>query len=158
MMKCPVCGRPVVVGYEDGKLTCRLCGWGSGTAPTGVKRSGPSRAAEVGTVVLLWVVLVGLVVGLYYVVFNVNNAEPNERNIALFAGALVLYMVLGWFLRPSVDTGNLGWAGGLIDRPFAISDNWERAKLKILFVFYPGRLMAAAFVGLVRLVRGRRDS
>ncbi len=107
-------------------------------------------------VLLLWVVLIGIVGGLYYLIFHFFEAEASLNNVGAFVTVLAVYAVLGWFIRPQVDRDNLGMFGTMIDRPFDYSDDWERTKLNWAILLYPGRLMASAVVGLVRLLRQRR--
>jgi len=94
------------------------------------------------------------VVGLAaWLVFGLAKAEATNTNILIFAAAMFGYGLLGHLVQPSVDTDNLGWAGGLMNNPFRFSDNIERGKLKLLIVLFPGRLIGAALFETFWLVR-----
>jgi len=161
-MKCPMCGRQATVSYQTGRMTCSSCGWGTkGFKGQGAEQPGqtprPAGGVKASTVLLLWLFLGVIVGGLYYAVFVFLDVRPSVNNIGAFVTILAVYALLGYLVRPKVDTSNLGWLGGLIDRPFSWSDDWERAKLKWLIVFYPGRLMACAVIAVFRLIAGRRS-
>lgn len=61
---------------------------------------------------------------------------------ALAAGALMLYLVVGYFLRPRPNLDNVGLAGGLIDHPFRWSDDGNRFLWQLQIALFPGYLLA----------------
>jgi hypothetical protein len=77
---------------------------------------------------------------------------------AIAAGGFVLYLVLGYFVRPDPDTSNLGWAGGLVDDPFRYSDDHNRFLLFLALALFPGYLLAMPAVELFRWVAGETEA
>ncbi len=75
---------------------------------------------------------------------------------AIGLGVMALYTLLGYFLRPPVDTNNLGWAGGLINNPFRFSDNVNRMMLFLRVALWPGGVLGRGLVGLVHASRDRQ--
>jgi ribosomal protein L37E len=156
MMTCPVCGRRTTLSYQTGRMTCPACGWGTDNPqiaePARHKRRSTTTTDPAG-LVTLWS-LAAIVVGVaYWLVFSLAKAEHSRDNILIFAAVMAAYGLVGYLFRPAVDTGNLGWFGGLMNNPFRISDNVERFKLKLLILFYPGRPIGGAIVETVRLIR-----
>ena len=65
----------------------------------------------------------------------------------------VLYLLLCYFLTPVADSSNIGWAGGLINNPFRISDDINRFLIIFYLFLLPGKLVVFAFQTLYRLVK-----
>lgn len=70
-------------------------------------------------------------------------------------GGLAAYLGIAFLLRPRADLDNLGWAGGLIDDPFRISDDWNRTLLFFSLVLWPGRFVSDTLADLLRTLVGR---
>ena len=70
-------------------------------------------------------------------------------SLAVIIYGLVAYLVT---VRPRLD--NVGWAGGLIDRPFRWSDDVNRTLVFIGVVLGPGRFVTGSIRDLVRYSRG----
>ncbi len=160
-MKCPLCGREVVLSYQTGRMMCPSCGWGAEHGDPEVAgeqriRRARSSRQDVTMLIVTWLVAGGLVAGLYYVVFHVLEAEPTANNIGAFFTVLAVYSALGYLIRPQVDRENLGWLGGLVNNPFTFRDNVERWKLQWLILLFPGRIIGGAVVGLFRLIFSSR--
>jgi hypothetical protein len=155
MITCPVCGRRAEISYETGRLACPTCGWGTGRPVSVPKRFAKREVAgaNVVSVLLLWVVAGAIIALAAWIVFGLAKAEATRDNILIFAGCMLGYGLLAHFLQPSVDTENLGWAGGLLDNPFRISDNFERGKLRLLIFLFPGRFIGLALVNTFLLIR-----
>ncbi|MCB9689528.1 MAG: hypothetical protein H6735_31110 [Alphaproteobacteria bacterium] len=57
-------------------------------------------------------------------------------------GGWLLYLALGYFVRPEPDMSNLGLFGGLIDHPFRWSDDLNRSLLFFKLALFPGYFLA----------------
>ena len=51
------------------------------------------------------------------------------------------------------DMNNLGWAGGLFNKPFRISEDVNRFLLFLKIVLLPGRFVAESCVDVIVLIR-----
>jgi ribosomal protein L37E len=164
MMTCPVCGRKTTLSYQTGRMTCPACGWGTDhpqiPEPARRKRRSSART-DPASLIMLWIITAAVVGVAYWIVFGLAKADRSGDNILIFIAAMAGYALAGHLFRPTIDTENLGWFGGLIDNPFRISDNFERFKLKFLILLYPGRAISGAVIGTVRLILqlgAQRDS
>lgn len=67
----------------------------------------------------------------------------------LIGGVITLiYCIMGYFAVPDPDMDDLGWAGGLINNPFRISDNINRTLLFFRIALAPGKFLAETLVAL----------
>ena len=153
MMKCPACGRPLVVGYQEGKLTCPSCGWGTGqpaSVPERIRTGGRKvRATNLTSVVLLWLAAAGIVAIAAWIVFGLVRIRATDEHILIFAGCLVGYGVLGYFIQPAADADGSNWFfGGFFER-----DEEGLYCVVLSFVLFPGRLIGLAFVHTFCLIR-----
>lgn len=93
-----------------------------------------------------WVIYVTAFIGLLlagFVLFLIFQSRPRDAGtwvlrLCLFAA----YVIASHFLNPMPDRSNIGWAGGLIDNPFRISDDFNRALLLFQLLLLPGKLIA----------------
>jgi len=98
-----------------------------------------------------WLVYIAVLIGLFlaatglYWVFNNSNNESTERMLTKF-GYLVLYVIIGHFIRAAPDHSNVGWLGGLVDNPFRISDDYNRWLLFAQIALLPGKFIAYGLV------------
>ena len=69
---------------------------------------------------------------------------------------LVIYCIMGYMAVPDPDRDDLGWAGGLINNPFKISDNINRTLLFLEIALAPGRFLAETVVALHAAYRSRK--
>jgi hypothetical protein len=58
--------------------------------------------------------------------------------------ALVIYLLLSWFASPKPAYSNIGWARGLIDNPFRISDDFNRWLALFALMLVPGKIIIYA--------------
>lgn len=77
--------------------------------------------------------------------------DPSWKHVL---GGLSAYLMIAWLIRPRADTRNLGWAGGLIDDPFRMSDDWNRGLLTLSILLWPGRFVTDAIWDTLRLLTG----
>jgi hypothetical protein len=67
------------------------------------------------------------------------------RTVAGTAALLAAYSLLGYFVRPDPDMGNIG------HHPFRVSDGENRLLLLMALLLFPGRLVAETIVDLLLL-------
>lgn len=105
-----------------------------------------------------WLVYLATVLGLLlaafiiYWIFQIQPAHKIEVllvRLCLFAA----YIVASHFIQSTPETSNMGWAGGLIDNPFRISDDFNRWLLIFSLVLLPGKLIAFALIMTWLLIR-----
>ena len=98
-----------------------------------------------------------LSLGLLGLPFALVPWQPDAAYIARSIGGILAlevgYLLAGYFLRPSPDSSNLGWCGGVVDNPFRISDDINRALLFLSIILIPGRLLAIGVVDLILVFR-----
>ena len=81
---------------------------------------------------------------------------PLWQAIAYTAGAMALYVVIAFFIRPEANTDNMGLGGGMGNDPFKSSDNVNRFLWNLHCALGPGRFTSETFldvcvcVGLLR--------
>ena len=104
-------------------------------------------------ILLRGAVALGLLISLGIGIARVANGAG--ETIALLVGAMAYFALAYWHnFRP--DTSNVGFAGGLVDHPFRISDNVNRALVFLRVLFWPGRLVTVGLRDLIRYARGQR--
>ncbi len=95
-------------------------------------------------VLRLVVVLIGLPVLWGLAISTI--ALPVWQAGALVVGGTLIYMALGYLLRPEPDMDNLGWCGGLMDHPWRYSDDINRMLVALAVVLGPGRFVAESLL------------
>ena len=58
--------------------------------------------------------------------------------------AMGIYLIISFFASPQPDNSNMGWAGGLIDNPFRISDDFNRLLAIFALMLLPGKIILYA--------------
>ncbi|MEQ1565913.1 MAG: hypothetical protein ABMA64_09775 [Myxococcota bacterium] len=116
-----------------------------------VHGDGPIRTVWIGFAVLRFLFTVGL-----FVAVGVGAAvAAADLRVGLAAAAgYLLYLFLGYFVRPKPDLSNLGLFGGLIDHPFRWSDDWNRSLLFWSVVLLPGYVLARPVAEVFAWVAG----
>lgn len=84
------------------------------------------------------------VTGLYWVLHNRPHDDIGTVIVRLCCFAI--YVVTGHFLTATPESTNIGWAGGLIDNPFRISDDYNRLLLLFQVLLFPGKLIAFGLI------------
>ncbi len=64
----------------------------------------------------------------------------------------LIYLPLGYFVRPKPRMDNLGLFGPFIGNPFRYSDDLNRMLLSWMIMLFPGRLVAIWFVDFFRML------
>lgn len=104
----------------------------------------------------------GLTLGLFFglpltATFWFGVAEMNPTAGLITAAAFLLYLVVGYFVRATPDTSNLGLFGGLVDHPFRWSDDWNRNLLGLQLLLFPGYVLARPVAELFYWLAGEAD-
>lgn len=101
---------------------------------------------------LTFALLVGsIVVGVFH------DVTPQPLHGALAGGVFLLYLCVGYFIRPKPDLSNVGYAGGLVDDPFRYSDDRNRSLLFFAILLLPGYLLARPVVELFAYIAGEDE-
>ena len=111
---------------------------------------GPQRSR--GLVIFSFLLSAAGVGAAYYFLFTRLENPDAPMVLSVLAGTMV-YLGVGYLLRPKPDMSNLGWAGGLFNNPFRISDDVNRFLLFLKIVLLPGRFVAESCVDVVVLIR-----
>ncbi len=166
-------------GTQDTKRVfyCEHCGWGkeqlekkesadipvSGDAPN----PAPYMWLKLGG---LWIVSAALVVVPYLLLVHIpslfSGADPAifdaEAATARMVKALnpMYWVIVGTYVAicatfqsPDVDWNDMGWLGGLVNNPFAYSDNINRQKFVLLLMMMPGKIIVVTLTATYRLIR-----
>jgi hypothetical protein len=126
--------------------------------PTGGFKLGPEDKPPASrlAIILCLVCSLGLLGLEAYVVHSVAPALSFAGWLITLA-VTVVYLMVGYFVRPEPDTSNLGWCGGLMDNPFRYSDDINRFLLFLQVVLLPGRFIAQSLSRSVELLQHARD-
>jgi len=114
-----------------------------------VRRGFPSRSN--GMITLRFVISFTCIVYVYFSLFTSVSSITLE-NFIIPSILLLFYCLLGFFIRPKPDTSNMGWAGGLINNPFRITDNWNRKLMFFKIVLMPGAFIVESFIQFIQLL------
>ena len=105
-------------------------------------------------VVLRFAIAVGMLAGVYYLLFACL-LPFTWKACGITSAVLLVYLLIARFVRPEPEMDNLGWLGGLMDDPFHYSDDINRFLLFLLIVLAPGRFIVGSLGGFLRLVLRR---
>ena len=65
--------------------------------------------------------------------------------------ALAVYLLVAILVRPNPDLHDLGYMNGMVDNPFRISDDMNRALWIFKLALWPGRFVGESFRALAYL-------
>ena len=82
-------------------------------------------------------------------------AVPNKYLLVL--ALETVYIFAGYHINPQPNSDNYGWAGGLIDNPFRISDDINRFLLSLRIILYPGRMFGVFIKQFVEMMREQEN-
>lgn len=91
--------------------------------------------------------LIGLLlagVGFYWVLYP--RPHDSAGTIIVRLCCFALYVVISHLVSVKPESTNLGWAGGLIDNPFRISDDYNRLLLLSQVLLLPGKFIAFGLI------------
>ncbi len=123
--------------------------WGSMESHDG--REEARRQRTRGSVLVGGLVSLALLLAPIGFVFA-NGGTDTVKFAGMVAGGELLYLCVGYLLRPAPDTSNLGWFGGLMDDPFRASDDWNRFLLYLKILLLPGRLLAVGVMDMATML------
>jgi hypothetical protein len=108
-----------------------------------------------------WSVLIRFVLAVAIAAAFVKYALPwllNESGIEPWAIWLIIaaYLLVAYFMKPRIDTGELEWWNWFIDIPFYYHDDFDRMhvliQVAVLFIFLPGILVTHGIVEFLILL------
>jgi len=76
---------------------------------------------------------------------------------AIAGAAFLVYLVVGYVVRPRPNHDNLGIAHGLIDHPFTIGDDWNRWLWSVQWMLFPGYFLARPVVEMFFWLAGEAE-
>lgn len=133
---------------------------GEGFNPRGVgavEFGGRDRGKRPRAAVLVcFAVACAFLAGAVYLIWEHFRPESLLGGLGM-AAAGVAYLVAAYFVHPYPDLDNVGWFGGLINDPFAISDNMNRTLVVVFVLLWPGRFVSETLVDMTLLVRHARE-
>lgn len=91
--------------------------------------------------------LIGLLlagVGFYWVLYT--RPHDSAGTIIVRLCCFALYVGTSHWVSPKPESTNMGWAGGLIDNPFRISDDYNRLLLLSQVLLLPGKFIAFGLI------------
>lgn len=101
---------------------------------------------------MLWLIVVvetaGILGGCFWGYHQIQG-DPMEAAALAFCVPL-LYLLIGGLVRFRPDTTNMGWLGGLVDRPFSWSDDYNRGLFFLNILCFPARLLMWPYLALFR--------
>jgi len=119
--------------------------------PVGTVRNDDDDSWQPGSKVLVWILTL-LGVGIFvFFVWSILQSEDQWQ----WTLALVVYLFLARLLTPRPDHSNMGWAGGIIDHPFRISDDFNRWLFVFALLLLPGKIVLYAFQTILNTIRAQ---
>lgn len=115
----------------------------------------PSRSN--GMITFRFVTAFTFIVFFYFLLYSIAWSVTIETFI-LPSILLVCYCLFGFFIRPKPDTSNMGWAGGLINNPFKITDNWNRKLMVYKIILMPGAFIVESLIQFVQLLLSSKNT
>jgi len=160
-VRCPACGRRIALSYQTGRVSCPTCGWGTGrpaSVPEGVRKrfrigKRPVHVTNLTTVLLLWLAAGAIIAIADWVVFGLVKVEATDENLLFFAGGIVAYALVGYFMQPAADEEGSEWLFGGCWEDSNVEGERGSDRLRAALVLFPGRLIALAVVHTFCLIR-----
>ena len=151
-MFCPGCGARVEEEQGD-RLVCARCGYEIPIPQGPVDSTPEEREGAEDTIKLLWHLVVSLafIGGAVWLVFDVGKTPLTVVNGLIFVGAIVGYGVVGAVLGSSEPVSS----DTVLD-PLGCLLGHVVNGLILRLLLYPGRAIAGAVSGVVRLLTRRR--
>ncbi|MHC1723541.1 MAG: hypothetical protein AB9836_10095 [Aminipila sp.] len=101
---------------------------------------------ELIVLILKTIVSIVILTVIYYLSFGISF---HMKEALLFAAAITVYSVGGYFILPKPDYSNVGWFGGIFDNPFRISDDINRMLVFVMVILMPGRLFSTTVLSWI---------
>lgn len=83
---------------------------------------------------------------------------PALQSWGLVIGGTLIYLGLGYIVRPEPRTDNLGWSGTLFDHPGRWSDDYNRTLIAWTVMLGPGRFITESLLDGLSLLRPSHES
>jgi hypothetical protein len=93
------------------------------------------------------IVVIVLVSAAWWLAWPYLPLEGFQRGV-LLVGVTLIYVSLGYLVRPEPNFENMGWLGGVVDNPVRYSDDINRTLLTVRILLDPGRFVAVSLVDL----------
>jgi hypothetical protein len=182
-MECPKCGSDLEPHPQEiGAIhICEKCGWGRDPAAVraAASQSPGDDARRIPTATwvklpIFWILslivcvgpYVAIVYGLPWLVEQVEiplrGLSSGELQGKINPGywiVLAIYLGFASVVSGGVDFSNLGLGGTMIDNPFSLEDDYNRAALNLAILAAPGKIVIFTLVGTIRIfmlmIRGR---
>ncbi|MGZ3950463.1 MAG: hypothetical protein ACXVBZ_03665 [Flavisolibacter sp.] len=106
------------------------------------------KSIKKGWAVFFMIIGFGVFGFFVWLILKSNSIYPS---ILLF----IFYLLLAYFLTPRPDTSNVGFAGGLVNDPFRISDDANRLAVFFYLFLLPGKLIVFAMQTAYHLLKKR---
>ena len=103
----------------------------------------PKNKFTVWFLILLGIALLG------FFVWSISQTD----HLWQWTLAFLVYLLISRFASPRPDHTNMGWARGLLDNPFRISDDHNRLLLFFAFALIPGKLILYAAQTILNTIR-----
>ena len=100
---------------------------------------------------LIWLLTLLGVAILGLLIWGIFQLENKWQGFLL----LLVYLLLSWWLSPQPDRSNMGWAGGIIDHPFRITDDFNRWLFFFALFLVPGKLILYAAQTILNTIRAQ---
>jgi hypothetical protein len=173
-MDCPQCNNDIEPSQQkDGSsdFVCPECGWGEDLVEQVFGNTAAAlEPVKWGQFIGYWILSVLVIFGPYYfLVYGLPRIQEFEPmlNFDFQAGYIsyinanyrwwmLVYLVVAFVLTPRVDTDDLGWGGGLVDNPFSYSDDLNRAKLVLVIILMPGKIVFLSVRNTILILLSRR--
>ncbi len=175
-MECPKCGNfleshPQEIGAI---YICEKCGWGRNPDAVRAAADGTEGTASRHISTSTWVKLpifwtlslivclgpyVAIVYGLPWLadqgqieLSHISSAELQSKINPGYWIALAVYLGFASLVGGGVDFSNLGFAGTMIDNPFSLEDDYNRAMLNLAILAIPGKIVIFTLAGTLKVL------
>ena len=166
-MTCPECGQAVTIGRDDtGEVACTSCGWGGRPTPRAGTEPVPVTVETWFRLLLLWAAAIAIVAGPFVAlvwgfpatVLELTGGPAEDATPALALDvlhpaywiAMALYVVVANVFDTRIYSDDILWFG--LDDPFSGRDLDARYAVFGALLLIPGKIVAAALVGTVRVL------
>lgn len=102
----------------------------------------PPKKWLIYAVTLIGLLLAGI--GFYWVFHN--GPHDGAGTVIVRLCCFAVYVLTSHLSNSTPESTNMGWAGGLIDNPFRVSDDLNRLLLLLQVLLLPGKLIAFSLI------------
>jgi hypothetical protein len=109
-----------------------------------------SHEIQRNSLILRFFAALFIVLSYYFIIFKFVIPKYGEETLIQATIGFSIYLVIAYFVRPKPDYDNLGYFGGLINKPFDYTDDWNRFLLNLKILLLPGVIVSEIIVDLLR--------